>query len=177
MFKKTALFWNGGFPNCFKYYRVTNVLQAAAHNNQLVHCQSLSWRSSHDHLQYSLHRRQVISSLVMSQCLHLLFMLLFMPEQLQPSDNSQLWFSIIFTNVKEFCDVIPLGPAYGVYWLPFVLTQFIFILTSLAILTHLKSWISIIYDRLRHWGSSFELEVSMFFFSFQLDQCFMCCDD
>ena len=90
---------------------------------------------------------------------------LFMPEQLQPSDNSQLWFSIIFTNVKEFCDVIPLGPAYGVCWLPFVLTQFIFILTSLAILTHLKSWISIINDILRHWGSSFELEV---FFHFNL---------
>ena len=36
---------------------------------------------------------------------------------------------------------------------------------SCYILTHLKSWISIIYDILRHWGSSFELEVSKFFFS------------
>ena len=48
---------------------------------------------------------------------------------------------------------------------------------SCYILTHLKSGISIINDKLRHWGSSFELEVSKFFFPSQLDQCFKRCDD
>ena len=39
---------------------------------------------------------------------------------------------------------------------------------SCYILTYLKSGISIINDILRHWGSSFELEVSKFFFHFNL---------